>query len=93
MNQGGRESQKNMAVGQIQYPGEAVGTRNTCKTKDKKTTKEKEEQRKGYLWQIMRNMAEFIKMHVFIKVCFKVGECINNDLILFEQYYYTENFT
>jgi len=34
MNQGGRASQKNTAVDQKQYPGEAVGTRNICKTKE-----------------------------------------------------------
>lgn len=45
MNQGGRESQKNTAVGQMQYPDEAVGTRNTCKTKEREKKNNQRERR------------------------------------------------
>lgn len=94
MNQGGCESQKNMAVDQKQYPDEAVGTRNTCKIKERRGgNRTKPRTDKVLLMASLQDMTEFTEMHVIMH--FKLNPCINNSLhlTLFEHYYHTVNFT
>lgn len=65
MNQGGCESQKNMAVDQKQYPDEAVGTRNTCKIKERRGGNQtKPRTDKVLLMAGLWDTTEVIEMHV-----------------------------
>lgn len=63
MNPGGHESQKNMAVDQRQYLGEAVGTRNICKTKERRKKKKKTTDKVTNL-PTQVHIAEFLQIHV-----------------------------
>lgn len=62
MNPGGHESQKNMAVDQRQYLGEAVGTRNICKTKERRKKNKTTDKDTNLPTQV--HIAEFLQIHV-----------------------------